>query len=311
MEYKAFISYSHAGDGRLAPAVQSALQRFAKPWYRLRALRIFRDKTSLAATPGLWTSIEQALSRSEFFLLLASPEAAASPWISREVEWWLSNRNTTTMLVVPAGGDVLWNPEIGDFDRRTTTALPAVLFGRLREEPLYVDLRWTRNEDQLSLRNTGFRAAILDLAAALHARPKDELDGEDVREHRRTRRVAWSGATTLVILTIAALIAASIAVTRRNIARSRELAASARSVLGVDPELSLILAKAAVEEASTEQAEETLREALLKSNVRLVQRRHTREVTKASFSADDAISVGFDGQVLVWDSNSGEVKHAL
>lgn len=37
MAYDAFISYSHAADGRLAPAVQAALPRLAKPWYRRRA----------------------------------------------------------------------------------------------------------------------------------------------------------------------------------------------------------------------------------------------------------------------------------
>lgn len=31
--YRAFISYSQAADGRLAPALQSGLQRLAKPWY--------------------------------------------------------------------------------------------------------------------------------------------------------------------------------------------------------------------------------------------------------------------------------------
>lgn len=30
--YQAFISYSHAVDGELAPALQRALQGFAKPW---------------------------------------------------------------------------------------------------------------------------------------------------------------------------------------------------------------------------------------------------------------------------------------
>jgi hypothetical protein len=39
--YNAFISYNHAADGTLAPALQSALHRFAKPWYKLRALRVF------------------------------------------------------------------------------------------------------------------------------------------------------------------------------------------------------------------------------------------------------------------------------
>ena len=50
MAYHAFISYSHAADARLAPALQSALHRLAKPLYRLRALNVFRDKTGLAAT---------------------------------------------------------------------------------------------------------------------------------------------------------------------------------------------------------------------------------------------------------------------
>ena len=45
--YKAFISYSHAGDGRLAPALQSALERFAKPWYKVRYFNVFRDEASL------------------------------------------------------------------------------------------------------------------------------------------------------------------------------------------------------------------------------------------------------------------------
>jgi hypothetical protein len=31
MRYEAFVSYSHAVDGRLAPALQSALHRLAKP----------------------------------------------------------------------------------------------------------------------------------------------------------------------------------------------------------------------------------------------------------------------------------------
>jgi hypothetical protein len=37
--YDAFISYSHALDGKLAPTLQRELERFAKPWNRGRALR--------------------------------------------------------------------------------------------------------------------------------------------------------------------------------------------------------------------------------------------------------------------------------
>ena len=61
--YDAFISYSHAKDKPIAAALQSVVQRLGKPWYRRRALRVFRDDTSLSATPELWPSIEQALDR--------------------------------------------------------------------------------------------------------------------------------------------------------------------------------------------------------------------------------------------------------
>ena len=80
MPFNGFISYSHAADGRLAPAVQRGLHRLAKPWHRRRALWIFRDQTGLSVTPGLWSSIQTALDGSEYFVLLASPEAAASRW---------------------------------------------------------------------------------------------------------------------------------------------------------------------------------------------------------------------------------------
>jgi hypothetical protein len=73
MPFDGFISYSHAADGRLAPAVQRGLHRLAQPWHRRRALWIFRDQTGLAVTPGLWSSIQTALDGSEYFVLLASP----------------------------------------------------------------------------------------------------------------------------------------------------------------------------------------------------------------------------------------------
>ena len=54
--YDAFISYSHGGDGKLAPTLQTGIERFAKPWYRIRALKVFRDQSSLSANPKLWPS---------------------------------------------------------------------------------------------------------------------------------------------------------------------------------------------------------------------------------------------------------------
>jgi MTH538 TIR-like domain (DUF1863) len=104
--YDAFISYSHAKDKPIAAALQSAIQKLGKPWYRRRALRLFRDDTSLSATPHLWPTIAQALGQSRFFLLLASPEAAASKWVDKEVAHWLAHNSIDTMLVGLTDGEL-------------------------------------------------------------------------------------------------------------------------------------------------------------------------------------------------------------
>src|SRR3712207_1516072 len=81
-EFAGFISYSHRADRRLAIALQQGLHGFAKPWYRVRAIRVFRDDAVLSASPALWDSIEQALASSDFFVLLASRDAACSEWVA-------------------------------------------------------------------------------------------------------------------------------------------------------------------------------------------------------------------------------------
>jgi hypothetical protein len=139
--YDAFISYSHAKDKSIAAALQSGVQRLGKAWYRRRALRLFRDDTSLSATPHLWPTIEQALGQSRFLILFASPEAAASPWVNKEVAYWLDRKGEDTLLIALTGGELAWDSAGGDFGWSDTTPLPPVLKGRFAAEPKWVDLR--------------------------------------------------------------------------------------------------------------------------------------------------------------------------
>ena len=78
MKYNAFISYSHRQDSKLAPCLETALEKFAKPTFKRRALEIFRDSNDLSASPGLWGKIEEGLDESEYFtslvMLLTSPK---------------------------------------------------------------------------------------------------------------------------------------------------------------------------------------------------------------------------------------------
>jgi hypothetical protein len=221
MDYKGFISYSHSTDQRLAPAIQRGLSTFARPWHRLRTMRIFRDQTNLAVSAGLWSSIEIALRKSEYFLLLASPAAAASPWVGKEIDWWLENRSSKTLLIVLTEGTMRWNEASGDFDWQHTSAVSKRLANVFAEEPLYIDLSWAKSLDELSTRHTRFRAAIIDIAATLLGRPRDELDGADVREHRRNKRIAWTAVAGLLVLLTASLVASYIAVEQQKIATNR------------------------------------------------------------------------------------------
>ena len=223
MGYDAFISYSHDADGQLAPAIQRGLARFAKPWYRRRALAVFRDETGLSTSPDLWRAIEATLDDSRWFVLLASPAAAQSEWVNREVERWLQVHDASSLLPVVTDGEWAWDPRAGDFDD-ASSAVPPALRGVFRSEPRHLDLRWARSDLDLDVRNSRFHDAIADLAAPIHGRPKDDLAGEDIRQHRRTVRVAWSAGTMLALLLVVALIAAGVAVqqrTRADHARAR------------------------------------------------------------------------------------------
>lgn len=241
MSWDAFVSYSHAADGKLAPAIQSGLLRFMRPWYRRRALHIFRDETGLSVEPRLWTSIAAALDKSRCFILLASPEAANSQWVSREIEHWLAKERVERLLPVVTDGEWVWNVDAGDFDWERSTAVPRVLKGVFDEEPRHLDLRWAREAERLDLRNPRFLDAIAEMAAPMHGKAKDELVGEDIRLYRRARQLAWGAITGLIVLTAAAVVAAVLAEQRRIDAVSQRLAVQSRQLSG-QPDLAFLLA---------------------------------------------------------------------
>ncbi len=196
--YDAFVSYSHTKDKPIAAALQSVVQKLGKPWYRRRALRVFRDDTSLSATPSLWPSIEQALNQSRYFILLASPEAAASKWVNKEVAHWLDHHGVGTLLIGVTDGDLAWDESIADFTWRGDTPLPPVLTGRFASEPKWVDL--TAYRDGADRRDAKFTELAADFAAAIRGMPKEDLLSQEVSQQRRALTLAWSAAASLLVL---------------------------------------------------------------------------------------------------------------
>jgi WD40 repeat protein len=302
-KYQAFVSYSHDSDAKFAAALQSSLSRFAKPWYRLRAMRIFRDETSLAANPALWRSIEQALGESEYFLLLACHSSANSHWVQQEVGWWLQNRSVEKLLIALTDGTIVWDDKTRDFDWGNTTAIPLCLQGAFPAEPLYADFRAAKASQSYRHSDAAYRSALLDIAAPLSGRSKDDLDGQDLRLHRSAQRTAGAVAVFMVFLALTAGIGMSMARQRQKTAASRALASEATSHLDDKSELALLLSLEARRIADTVESRRSLLAALQSvSQVAGFLFGHTDEVTQAVFSPDGQtiLSVGWDDRVVLW-----------
>lgn len=321
--YDAFISYSHAVDGKLAPVFQRELERFAKPWYRVRSARVFRDKASLTASPGLWSSIEDALSRSKWFILMASPESANSAWVDREVRWWLEHAADPArhLLIAVTAGDLAWDEQEGDFAPSASPVLPPALCGAFTEEPRWVDLRWLRGADQLDRSDPRLRDCVADVAAAVRGTDKDLVIGEHIRQHRRALRLARGGVTALATFLVLAVVAGLIAVGQRNTAVANlrtatagQLAALAVADLNTHIDLAQLFAVAAYRMKPDPQTLSALFQAVVASPhlERYLPLPAGSQVTVLAGSANGRIVAAGtdDGRLLRWDTERGTLTWA-
>ncbi len=248
LSYDAFVSYSHAADGRLAPKLQDGLQRMGRALLQRRALHIFRDESALSTSPHLWSAIESSLLDSEWFVFLASPRSAESEWVRREVDTWLEHKPIDKLMIVVTDGTLAFS-ESETVDLAATDCLPPALAAALVAEPRWLDLRWARDDEHLDLRNGRFRAAVADLAAPMHGIGKDDLESEDVRQQRRARRLSVMAGAVVTVLAVAATASAVVAVGQRNaaddatqLAVARGLSAEARAQAPIDIDLAMLLA---------------------------------------------------------------------
>lgn len=323
--YAGFISYSHGGDKPFAERLQREVERFAKPWNRIRAIRLFRDDTNLTASPGLWTAIETALGDSEWFVLLVSPESARSHWVGKEIAWWLdTHESTDRLLMVLTAGELVWDPAAGSFDPEASTALPEGLRTAFTEEPLWVDARWSRDVSSHDENDPRMQRTVVDIASTLRGLEKDALVGEAAREHRRTRRLvraAWASLGTLLVLALVAAALAwvqrgealdqkAVAIRQEQVGRSRQLAALAGQVIDTDLGLAGILAAEAFRIDRNPQTRAALMQTAVSSPhlERFVPL--GSDITRVSTgSSNDVVVAGLDdGRVVSWTRETDEVR---
>ena len=156
------------------------MQRLGKPWYRRRALQVFRDDTSLSATPHLWPSIETAarqIALSDLARLAGGGGLALG-------------RSRNRLLARPQqrrqGVDCVdrRGARLGRSDRRFSlvdddTASDA-LKNRFTSEPRWIDLRPYR--DRSIPNGAAFLGLGAEFAAAIRGTPKEDLLSQEVRQ---------------------------------------------------------------------------------------------------------------------------------
>jgi len=197
--YDAFLSYSHR-DATVAGWLHQRLERFARPLFRLRAMRIFRDTANLAMNAALSNKVLDAVDASRCFLLVASPSAAESPWVVREARHFLergANQGAAFGIVLVSGQTPWTGP--GPVGEDTRAAIAPALLELLEQhglEPLVVDLRVYRPQ---RWPDRDCRRAIAQIAAFVLGRELDAVFGD----HRRRNALRWGAVATTAVAVVA------------------------------------------------------------------------------------------------------------
>jgi tetratricopeptide (TPR) repeat protein len=199
--YWAFISYSHR-DAAFGHWLHRRLENYPVP-RRLagkmtnqgqvpqRLTPIFRDREEFPAATDLSAEVQAALGRSKSLIVVCSPDAAASRWVSREVELFRRLHPERPILAAIREGDPAQS-----FPEALLTTGPA---GE-RIEPLAADFR---------AGNDGRQLGILKLVAGMTGVGLDELVQRDVQRNRQ-RVMAVTVGAAIAILTMSVLTAAAV-----------------------------------------------------------------------------------------------------
>lgn len=323
--FDAFISYARKPSAALAIDLQNGLEKFAKPWHRLRAIRVFRDDSSMSANSALWSTIESALREAHAFILVVTPEAAASPYVNNEVQWWVRNKGTENLLLVRADGTISWDDASGDFTADST--LPSTLRGSYREEPRWIDLTWYDEPGSLGSADPQFVERVADLSATIRGVPRDTLIGENVRQHRKTVRLARAAIVGLSTLLVLALVAGGIAIAQRGealrqrdtateqsfIARVGQIAATATGRAPVDLQSALLLAATAYGSRSNPQTVRVLHDVISTSPqlIRFVDFGDPVSAADATPDGETVVGATKSGQVIRVDRRTGSRNEVM
>jgi hypothetical protein len=259
--YGAFISYRHIDvDRKWARWLHRNLEAYRTPpalarvGIAKRIGRVFRDEEELAASPQLSESIERALDKSEFLIVVCSPRTPDSRWVEQEILRFQTSGKQKRILTLLIEGE-------------PGQSFPPVL---RQAEPLAADVRPVPGESARQLREN----AKLKLLATILGCNFDDLRRRELQRQRKRWMKIGVLATFLLILVsslaIVAMTQRNLAVAQARLARAQALAANAQlSMLtgagdSTEPERAILLALESIELAPTLEADGALRNALQK-----------------------------------------------
>ena len=116
--YYAFISYKRE-DEKWAKWLQKKLESYGfpvalrkeNPMLPAKIRPIFRDQSELSGG-NLKEEIEKGLNGSKYLIVICSPRAAQSPWVSKEVQYFIDNGREDSIIPFIIGGSPnATNPE--------------------------------------------------------------------------------------------------------------------------------------------------------------------------------------------------------
>lgn len=190
--YEAFISYRHTlEDVKLARRIQRRIEGYRIPKElrvdgKHRLGKCFRDEDELPTSDSLPHLIEDALDRSRFLIVVCSPSARESRWVSQEVELFSAFHGRNRVLLALAEG------EPADAFPTLLMSLVELVDGEVVEreaEPVAADMRRSSKKR--------FSAEVLRLLAPIVRCDYDALrQRERVRLLRSISVVAGSVAVT-------------------------------------------------------------------------------------------------------------------
>ncbi len=215
IRYRAFISYSHR-DLQWGAWLQRALERYRIPSRLVggegsfgpiprRLAPVFRDREDLSSAPDLSARVKEALQASEALVVVCSPAAAASAWVSEEINYFQQLGRADRVFALIVDGD----PQSSDPAQQ---CFPPPLLANpdgTPREPLAADVRkWA----------DGKLLAKLKIIAGILGVRLDDLRRRDMQRRQRLWLVSMGGALTVAV---AMAILAVMAITARDAAENR------------------------------------------------------------------------------------------